>query len=981
MAVTAIHRPSKYFHAHLGWPQDRAINSASTGQAQRHNIIFMRFVTRLLTATLFLTAIQASPDASIPDLPPRVVAPTDKAEFRRLVLENGLQVLLVSDPKFNKSAAALVVTTGQIDDPFDMVGLAHFTEHMLFLGTEKYPEVASYGAFIKSNGGYNNAYTTSDHTNYQFEIRHEAFPEALDRFAQFFIAPLFNPDFTAREVNAVNNEAMRHVQNDSRRVLNVRREIYDPAAGESKFSTGNKTTLAHADAAAVRAFYESQYSADRMALALTGTASLDVLEDLARDKFSAIPRRDLPAIKREPVFLPRKAALRLATVEPVKEIRQLQLEFVLPATRPDFASKPGELLSALLNYPGEGGLVQKLKETGLATEIEAGIWERTPNYGSMFISIDLTPAGESSSQQVMELLFAYIQHLQSAPFPTTFYRDQARVAALQETYNDRGEGAALATTLANQAMFYPLEIAERAPYVWAQPDEPAYRRLLDSLTPDNMLVTLAAKGVPTDKKEEIYGTAYAYTETTGAAYDALVNPPKVDDFVLPDANPFMPGDTQLIAERPLQLLDEPGLKLFYAPDVEFQRPQTTLIFRFVPRREIAGLEGDLLLDFYQTCLVDALAPAAGDASIAGVTYAFELGLEGMTLTVSGFGDSPARFAQYVADHLLDFAVTPERFEVLKEKIIRGLRSYEQTEAYMLARDQANAVLREFVYPPPLKLERAPQVTWEETKAFAQDYFSAGMIESLVHGHTTADDATTAARKFAQAIGADVIPEDALVRRRHLVMSAGETVIDTGKIAGVNSALWEFRLLPADTPQLRAAAKVLGNFLSEPFYTELRTKQQLGYIVGTSDTASLRQYLQLFAIQSSGYGPDELRQRAESFLAALPAELAALTDEAFGTLVAGARSEFEEKPKSIAEKAGRMFALGYNYDRDWERRASTLAALDKLTKADVLTLLQTMIDPVGARRIVVLLSCDDHPGSEATPTFTDREQWKESRNYR
>jgi len=332
---------------------------------------------RLLAFALTLTTgLLGNPAKG--ELPPRVVASTDKAEFGRLVLANGLRVILVSDPKFNKSAAALVVATGQIDDPFDMVGLAHFTEHMLFLGTEKYPDVSGYNAFISANGGGRNAYTTSDHTNYQFDVRHAAFPEALDRFAQFFIAPLFNADFTAREVNAVNNEAMRHVQNDARRSTSVHREIYDPRSGESKFSTGNKDTLAHADAHAVRKFYESHYSADRMALALTGTASLAELENLARTIFSAIPRRDLPVVVREPIFLPRKAALRLAKVEPVKEWRKLSLEFVLPATRPDFISKSDSLLSALLNYPGRGGLAQSLKDAGLITGLEAGVWERTP---------------------------------------------------------------------------------------------------------------------------------------------------------------------------------------------------------------------------------------------------------------------------------------------------------------------------------------------------------------------------------------------------------------------------------------------------------------------------------------------------------------------------------------------------------------------------------------------------------------------------
>src|SRR4051812_44530591 len=86
-------------------------------------------------------------------LPPRIVAPTDKAQFRRFTLPNGMKVLLASDPNFNKSAASLAVATGQIDDPKETEGLAHFLEHMLFLGTEKYPQEGEYGNYIRSNGG------------------------------------------------------------------------------------------------------------------------------------------------------------------------------------------------------------------------------------------------------------------------------------------------------------------------------------------------------------------------------------------------------------------------------------------------------------------------------------------------------------------------------------------------------------------------------------------------------------------------------------------------------------------------------------------------------------------------------------------------------------------------------------------------------------------------------------------------------------
>ena len=77
---------------------------------------------------------------------------------------------------------------------------------MLFLGTEKYPDEGGYAQFLTSNGGYDNAYTASENTNYFFTVNSEKLEEALDRFSQFFISPLFNESAVDRERMAVNSE-------------------------------------------------------------------------------------------------------------------------------------------------------------------------------------------------------------------------------------------------------------------------------------------------------------------------------------------------------------------------------------------------------------------------------------------------------------------------------------------------------------------------------------------------------------------------------------------------------------------------------------------------------------------------------------------------------------------------------------------------------------------------------------------------------
>ena len=68
-----------------------------------------------------------------------------------------------------------------MNDPADLAGLAHFCEHMLFLGTERYPSEGEFEKYIGSNGGSNNAFTASEDTNYFFDVNGDALPGALAR--------------------------------------------------------------------------------------------------------------------------------------------------------------------------------------------------------------------------------------------------------------------------------------------------------------------------------------------------------------------------------------------------------------------------------------------------------------------------------------------------------------------------------------------------------------------------------------------------------------------------------------------------------------------------------------------------------------------------------------------------------------------------------------------------------------------------------
>ena len=126
-------------------------------------------------------------------------SPADTRDYRAVALGNGLEALVVSDPDADRAAAALDVNVGSANDPETRPGFAHFLEHMLFLGTEKYPEAQEYDRFLTEHGGFGNARTGFAHTTYFFDVDAAHLEGALDRFAQFFINPRFDREHLAGE--------------------------------------------------------------------------------------------------------------------------------------------------------------------------------------------------------------------------------------------------------------------------------------------------------------------------------------------------------------------------------------------------------------------------------------------------------------------------------------------------------------------------------------------------------------------------------------------------------------------------------------------------------------------------------------------------------------------------------------------------------------------------------------------------------------
>ena len=97
------------------------------------------------------------------------------------------------------AAASMVVNVGSFHEKAECQGLAHLCEHMVSMGSSKYPNENELEQLLARNSGDSNAFTEAEYTNYHFEVAPDKFQEALDIWAHYFIDPLMKEESIERE--------------------------------------------------------------------------------------------------------------------------------------------------------------------------------------------------------------------------------------------------------------------------------------------------------------------------------------------------------------------------------------------------------------------------------------------------------------------------------------------------------------------------------------------------------------------------------------------------------------------------------------------------------------------------------------------------------------------------------------------------------------------------------------------------------------
>ncbi|KAG5471532.1 hypothetical protein LSCM1_01626 [Leishmania martiniquensis] len=431
-----------------------------------------------------------------------------RAKYSGYVLSNGVKCVIVQDGNAKMPAAAMCIHAGQLNDPVELPGLAHFCEHMLFMGTEKFPKEDEFDSFVSKASGFSNAFTADRDTVYYFSVSDGSLEGALERFVEFFAAPSFSPGAVAREVNAVHSEDEKNHNNDYWRLDEVLRGFCNPKHPRSRYGNGNLTTLRDEPQQrgidvreSLKVFYSRYYLAHGATIVVVSSRPADeVLQliegPLARMRQGAVPRFSYLEAD-EPLFS--SAALASWTnLRTVRKMRELRLMWAVRSPSSLWRSTPSAYISHILGHECNTSVLGLLKKRNWATAMVAGSHRIDDDFEVLDASVTLTVEGFQNALQVVDLLYQGIGQSIAHGVNGEVYEQMKAEERLFFESSDAGAPADHCVTLAQNANATDLEHCWIGGDVVLEDDLEATLAYVRQLTPQNCVMVMQWGDMPSD---------------------------------------------------------------------------------------------------------------------------------------------------------------------------------------------------------------------------------------------------------------------------------------------------------------------------------------------------------------------------------------------------------------------------------------------------------------------------------------------------
>lgn len=912
-----------------------------------------RFLALFLSLPLLLP-LQAEQEEhpmieTIGDLSGLTISTPVLAEAKRakLRLRNGLEVYLISDPEAPESGAALSMEAGSWQDPDDALGLAHFVEHLLFLGNAKYPEENGFRRYLEAHGGHANAYTTDLVTNYMFKVDNEGFPLALDRFAHLFIDPNFNQDAMGRELHAVSQEFERSIEHDGWRKEMLSKALCNPDHPFSRFSCGNFDTLGKVTSEKARNWFEAHYSANLAHLVIISSLPLQELEEIVQESFRDLPNRELSRAHFTQAQYGKKGEV--IFLKPHRSLRQLTIGWELPYDhRMENESHAAQLIAFTLGHEGEGSLLSLLRKEGSALGLSVGCTSQQlpqTSYQECELSIQLTPEGVANWEEVVERVFGAIYQLKKMGIPRTLYEEYVTLVEQRYAYQTRKETFKEVSSHAYALCGEELATYPRKSLLPSHYDRKAITKQLAHMGPDRARILILAQPSETHvrhtRKEPYMGSQYARQPLNEARLALWKGATPPQEFSLPKPNPYIPESFEKryaglpSQKRPLPLLirDDEGGQLYYAQDQRFGLPHVAHQFAIRSAlMEVGDPTSIVLGDLLVSTLNEELAECCYTAQLAGLQASLGRDWAGIRLGINGFSDKSTSFLSTL---FVKFRQAQPTEELYQRHVERLSRSYKDMARETPAA-QVGELARQLLYADEVSMQEKAKalehLTYAEFLSFAQHWLDQSYVQGVLYGNLSQPEAEEIALLIREGLQSAPWEEGGELHREVVQLPQERGPYCLGRPLRVQGNASLLLIDQGSYSPLRGAAQeLLGVALEEPFFTELRTQQQTGYHVQSWSREIERRLFAFFLVQSTTHDARDLLSRYEHFLEGSLRNLQALCPkDRFQAIRTSLVNKHAQLPKTPAQQSNELMALAFTYDGEFDWVDKQIEGLRSIT---------------------------------------------------
>jgi insulysin len=424
------------------------------------------------------------------------------------------------------------------------------------------------------------------------------------------------------------------------------------------------------------------------------------------------------------------------------------------------------------------------------------------------------------------------------------------------------------------------------------------------------------------KKERWYGTEYTYEkipsefliEIQEASSSTSKN--RLTELHLPHENQFIPTKLEVEKKEVKEPAIEPKLirndeltRIWFKKDDTFWVPKANVFATCRNTLPGATAENALKARLYTDIVRDALEEYSYDAELAGLDYSVVSHSMGFEISVSGYNDKLSVLLEKVLVTMRDLEIKPDRFEIIKERLLRGLKNWEFQQPYNQVGDFTRWLTSDKAYINEQSLAELPHLTATDIQQFYPQLIRQMHVETFVHGNLHKEDALKLGNLIESTLKPRVLPQTQWPIPRSLVFPAGGNYVYHKTLkdpANVNHCI-EYLLYVGDRAvrHIRAKTLLLDQMTHEPAFDQLRTKEQLGYVVfsGARFTATTIGFR--FIIQSEKT-PEYLEGRIDSFLSGYAKSIADMTESEFEGHKRSLITKRSETLKNLDQESNRLW---------------------------------------------------------------------------